>query len=385
MLGGVGWLAAACSPGSAPSPSPVPTNTPAVGPSPAVTMTPTTFHPPELPEKDRVLKAVKSVKQVAKLVGKDSINHTDEKWGVDGTDLGSMFDKDGKMYIVFGDTFGCCIPGTGGPGNATDWRYNVMAVSSDRDPSDGLTFDTMITDAPDHAKQLLSKMLGDKTIIPTNGVAVGKQMFLHYMAVLAWGDPGKWVLSESGLAVSDDDGQTWNKKSGVKWAGNSNFGQVAFAKNQEDLYLYGIPGGRFGGVKLARVPQSTVLEQAAYRYYSGSNGDGPVWSEKEEDAVTIVPAPVGELSVLWNAYLGRWIMTYLDESQAAIMIREAPEMWGPWSAAQPLVSSQGFPGLYGAFMHPWYVEEEGKVIYFTMSQWGPYAVFWMRAELEKGS
>ena len=87
---------------------------------------------------------------------------------------------------------------------------------------------------------------------------------------------------------------------------------------------------------------------------------------------------------MWNAYLGRWIMTYLDEHQAALVIREAPEPWGPWSPSQPLVSGSAYAGLYAPYMHPWYVENEGEIIYFTMSLWGPYAVYWMRARLMRG-
>jgi hypothetical protein len=337
----------------------------------------------ELPESNRALKAVRSVKQVACLAGANSINQTPERWGVHGTDLGSMFDKDGKLYMVFGDTYGCCIPGTGGPGNATDWRYNVMAVITDRKPADGLTFDTMITDTPDHAKQLLPKNLGDVTIIPTYGVAVGDQMFLHYMGVLSWGEPGRWVLSESGLAVSEDDGMTWSKKTGIRWSTRSNFGQVAFVKHADDLFLFGVPGGRFGNVCLAKTPQAGVLDPTAYRYFAGLENGAPCWSQVETDAAAIVSAPVGELSVIWNEYLQRWIMTYLDEKLAAIVVREAQELWGPWSPPLSLVSSQGFPGLYGAYMHSWCVENDGQVIYFAMSQWGPYAVYWMRADLEK--
>ncbi|NLG98878.1 MAG: DUF4185 domain-containing protein [Chloroflexi bacterium] len=339
--------------------------------------------PPELPEADRALKAVTGVEQVACIAGKDSINETGEKWTVYGTDLGSMFDKDGKIYMVFGDTFGCCPPGTGGPGGAGDWRYNVMAVISDRDPKDGLTFDTMITDRQYHAKQLITKEFVDTTVIPTYGVAVGDRMFLHYMGVRSWGTPGSWTLSSSGLAYSDDDGETWHKDSGVSWAGDSNFGQVAFVKEGNFLYLFGIPGGRFGGVALARVPQDKVLDQAAYRYYSGQFLGRPVWSKDEKEAKLIVPAPVGELSVIWNAYLERWIMTYLDEHRAAIVIREAREMWGPWSPPLTLVSGKDYPALYGAYMHPWYVENDGETIYFAMSQWGPYSVFWMKATLVK--
>jgi hypothetical protein len=330
------------------------------------------------------LKGVHDVQQVARLVGEGAINDTQGKWGISGTDLGSMFDKDGKLYLVFGDTFGCCIPGTGGPGDAKDWRNSAMAVTTDRNPQDGLTFDDMLTDEPGHAKQLLPKNPGDVTVIPTNGIAIDNRMILHYMAVKSWGDPGMWTLNESGLATSEDDGQTWVKDTPVKWPGDSNFGQVAFVKDGEYLYLFGIPGGRFGGAKLARVPQDQALDPSSYEYFAGLDGETPNWAAEEQAGAVIVEAPVGELSVMWNGYLQRWIMTYLDDQMNRLVIREAQELWGPWGPALLLVSSQDYPGQYGAYLHPWYVENEGETIYFTMSQWGPYAVFLMKARLERG-
>ncbi len=327
---------------------------------------------------------VTEVDEVARLLGEGAINDTQAKWEISGADLGSMFDKGDKLYMVFGDLYGCCIPGTGGPGNATDWRYNCMAVTSDRQPNDGLIFDEMLTDRPGHAKQLVPRGKFDKTLIPTYGVSIGDRMILHYMAVLAWGNPGEWVLNEAGLAYSDDDGITWTKDPQMKWPGKTNFGQVAFVKNKEFLYIFGIPGGRLGGVKLARVMQSQVFELSSYRYFAGGSEQGPSWVEDETEAVLVVPPQVGELSVMWNEFLGRWIMTYLDNQGGGLAIREAKDLWGPWGAAVPMVSGQTFPGLYGAYMHPWYVENEGETIYFAMSRWDAYAVYWMKARLTRG-
>ena len=64
-------------------------------------------------------------------------------------------------------------------------------------------------------------------------------------------------------------------------------------------------------------------------------------------------------------------------------VGEAPEPWGPWSVGLPLVSGRAYPGLYGAYMHPWTLEDGGETVYFTMSRWGPYSVFLMRARLVK--
>src|SRR5690606_42157748 len=85
--------------------------------------------------------------QVAMLTGPEpSINYTWEQWEVYGTDLGSSFMFGDEMYIVFGDTFAA--------GNS-DWRSNVLAVSTDDDPRDGIIFDRMITDREGHAKEIL--------------------------------------------------------------------------------------------------------------------------------------------------------------------------------------------------------------------------------------
>ena len=43
---------------------------------------------------------------------------------------------------------------------------------------------------------------------------------------------------------------------------------------------------------------------------------------------TIVDGTVGELSVAWNGYLDRWLMTYTDGGTETARIREAAAPWG---------------------------------------------------------
>ena len=63
--------------------------------------------------------------------------------------------------------------------------------------------------------------------------------------------------------------------------------------------------------------------------------------------------PISEVSVQWNAYLGRWLMKYLDEQRASVVLRSATALTGPWSGEQVVARGTDFPGLYGTFMHPW--------------------------------
>jgi hypothetical protein len=318
---------------------------------------------------------VTDVEFVGWVTGPELPNQTSDKYDVDGTDLGSMFAQGDTLYIAFGDTFGCCRPAEGGAGG-DNWRNNVLAYTTDRDLEDGITLDGMITGDDGKARAVLKRHKEDVTLIPTYGIAIGDRLYLHYMAVKEWGTPGKWTLNRSGWGYSDDGGQTWTQPDGAIWKGDTNFGQAALIEHEGYLYVFGIHGGRFGGVKLARVPSDQVLDMTAYNYWTGSE-----WAADINQAAEIASAPVGELSVAWNSYAGGWIMTYLDEIRRAIVLREAPDLTGPWSDPIEAVSADDYPSLYGAFLHPW--GSDGDVIYFNMSQWGPYNVRLMRARLVK--
>ncbi len=324
-----------------------------------------------------VLTGVADVEFVQWITGPDSPNQTDVNYSVLGTDLGSMFELDGTVFIAFGDTFGCCRP-AGGGGGGGQWRFNVLGYSTDADLEDGITLDGMITDEDGRARAVLRKRFQDVTIIPTAGIAIEDRLFLHYMAVKQWGAPGRWTLNRSGWGYSDDGGETWTQPNEAIWDGDTNFGMAGLVKDGGYLYVFGTHGGRYGGVQLARVlaDPDAVLDMSAYTYWDGSG-----WTSDITQAVDVVPAPVGELSVAWNEFLGRWIMIYLDEPQRGLVIREAPELTGPWGDTHMLVDSRDFPSLYGSYLHPW--GSDGEIIYFNMSQWGPYNVMLMRARLVK--
>jgi hypothetical protein len=91
-------------------------------------------------------------RRVAVLTGAESLNATEARYEVKGTDLGIMWtDQRGQILAAFGDTFGA---GWAGPGSevsdpaASDWRSNTLARSSDHDPSDGMPFADFVTDRP---------------------------------------------------------------------------------------------------------------------------------------------------------------------------------------------------------------------------------------------
>ena len=148
--------------------------------------------------------------RVAQLTGAGGTGDT-TRYGVGFTDLGSMFEARGLVWLVFGDTFATRRPGAVGAGGR-GWRSNVLAWTTDADPSDGLRIDGMITDKRGRAKELLASKKIDRvemTVIPTHGFEAGGAMYLHWMSVRHWRGPGEWDVNRAGLAKSTDQGQTW--------------------------------------------------------------------------------------------------------------------------------------------------------------------------------
>lgn len=327
--------------------------------------------------------------RIAKLTGPESINATDTRFAIKATDLGVLWDNGaGQVLAAFGDTYGAGWTGPGGGAGdpaTIDWRCNTLLRSSDRNLADGITFDSAAEDRPGHAKQFLDCKKIDRdehTVIPTAGISVGSRQYVHYMSVSHWGPAGTWFTKYSGIAYSDDNGNNWTKHPTARWqntaAWDDKFQMTAFARSGGFVYMFGTPNGRFGNVHVARVPERQVLTKTAYRYWNGTS-----WSSVETAAAPIATAPVSEVSVQYNTYLGRWLMMYLNEHRASVVLRSAPTPTGPWSGEEVVARGTDYPGLYGTFIHPWSAQSGSPDLYFVMSQWDPYNVYLLRTRLTR--
>lgn len=329
--------------------------------------------------------------KVATVTGPGSTGRTDERFGINGTDLGICWDGgDGRVFVLFGDTYGAGWGGSGpGPDHA-DWRCNVLAFSATKDLGQGMALDDVVARPDGVAAQIIARdsHAQEHTIIPNGGIAVDGTHYVHYMSIRRWGKPGQWVTNYAGIAVSSDGGATWDKPVGARWPNRVKRGwfkpaepahpfQVgALAADDEYVYLFGTPNGRFGDARLARVRPADVLEPRAYRYLAAGE-----WVDDEHAAEPVFTGPVGEMSVAYNVHFGQWMAVYLDVHQSAIVLRTADDVGGPWSEPQVLVSGRECPALYGGYLHPWALD--GPEIYYLISQWKPYNVFLMRSTLER--
>ncbi|HET9258078.1 MAG TPA: DUF4185 domain-containing protein [Pseudonocardiaceae bacterium] len=322
---------------------------------------------------------------VALITGARSINTTEARYDVKGTDLGIMWtDEQGHVLAAFGDTFGAGWTGisAGFAKPATiGWRSNTLARSADRNPGDGMSFDDFVTDRPGHAKELLPSLKRngvEMTKIPTGGINVNGRNYLSYMSIRKFTKPGHWITNYNGVAYSDDGGQTWTEVPDTRRmntpALDDKFQMIAYSSGGGVVYAFGTPNGRFGDAYLARVPEQRILDNSAYEYWTGKG-----W-ERGSSAIAapIVTGPVGELSIRYDRTLNSWEMMYLDEAAEAIVFRLAPNPTGPWSAPIQVANATEYPDLYGGFLHP---DSDGLNLYFTMTQYKKYNVMIMHTTI----
>ncbi|HEY0793224.1 MAG TPA: DUF4185 domain-containing protein [Chthoniobacterales bacterium] len=317
---------------------------------------------------------------------------------VRGNDLGIMAEVGDRLFFLFGDTFGYDGTDYRGPSGA-NWRSNTFGSTASRDPRAGICIQDWRVGADGKAVAIvegahqpaLTGADGEQTKIPTSMVAVGQRLYVEYMSIHGFeARGGAWQTNHAKWVYSDDLGKTWTQDPQTFGGPDSPFVELALTVqpgngNAEGEYVYalGTPSGRYGPACCARVPKDRLLDFDAWEYYAGTAAaDGRTqWSHRRTDAVPVIPAPVGEASILWDPSLERWLYTYLNEFTRQLELREAAAPFGPWSRPVTLTTAKAFPELYNAFMTPSFLRDDGRTLYFVMSTYHPYETHVMKALL----
>ncbi len=234
-------------------------------------------------------KYVKSIREVSILTGPDSENDTLRRFNIGGTDLGiPYYDESRKeMYFLFGDTFSS-VNRIG-----DDWRSQAVGVAKNLSFENGIYFERFLVDENGNAKEIISsqKRTSDEdievTCIPTGAICINGVHYVFYMSISKWMPMIGWKVNYCGVAKSTDalhfeklnnlfflvdnlentmDILKVSEEEALKRSA-PNMGQVFPYEHEGYTYLFGIPGGRKGAVKLARVKKECFEEQDKYEYY----------------------------------------------------------------------------------------------------------------------
>ncbi|MBF6329003.1 DUF4185 domain-containing protein [Nocardia transvalensis] len=314
---------------------------------------------------------------VFQVTGMASPNHTENN-NVIGTDLGIMWDNgNGEMLTAFGDTAGVGFPNLLA-GSVWAWRSNVLLRSHTKDPSNGIYFDSAVRDGLGQARDLIPSPkipFIEISRIPTAGISVDGVQYMSLMSVRSWDEVGQWTTNFSGLAASADNGETWADLAFTRRpaeGGDANFQMNAFLAHDGWVYEYGTPSGRNHLGYIARVRGGDIQNLAQYEYW-----DGQRWRKGDVNAAAPIVGGVGELSVMWNEYLGQFIMLTTDPWNSVVM-RRSPSPEGPWSPPEVLIDTRELPTAYAPSIFPY---QTGRDLYFLTTVHSQYNVLLMRTTL----
>ena len=225
---------------------------------------------------------ISTVEDLGLVTGALANPSTLDKYNIGGTDLGIPYydSTRNKMYLLFGDTF------SGINNMSGDWRSQTVGISTDFNLSDGLTFDSFISDRNGKAIQIIDAMHdangagGERTCIPTGGIAINGVHYVFYMSIREWLSVG-WDINFCALAKSTD-AQNFEILTDMFWTEEGDLGKEnatillnQTAENAEAheaehflqifpyqigdyVYLFGLTAGRFGGCKLGRVKTENI-------------------------------------------------------------------------------------------------------------------------------
>ena len=333
--------------------------------------------------------------------GAGNLNNTISRFGIGGTDLGIMWDNgikddpttpvdEHQILIAFGDTFSSANPVRTGV-----WRFNTLFRSADDVLNNGLyvpngtpydifsgspmekaNWSDPILPSPGQPVRPPYAIGPEVTIIPTAGVSVpsdnayGARQYMSFMSVRSWDTPGRWTTNYSGIAYSDDNGQTWRIAPTSIRTGGGRQGDRPVCVRQREVPADGVrqaarriaAGGRGVGLRVRhpvgagghglpvarprdpdrRYGQVRVLgwqgvgrQQAVGRQGDPARPDHQLLLRADQDDNGT--RAVSEMSVQYNPYLKKYVMLYGDSSNQIVM-RTADSPEGTWSAPTTLVT-----------------------------------------------
>ena len=335
-----------------------------------------------------VIKGVEWFEEKGQITGEDSLNQTQSRWGQGSTDLGTMFELNDAVYMVFGDTFQYSNQGG-------TWYKNSMAKITDtKNYQNGPVFEWVKVNQNNGGLVNVRPNTDTGSMIATSGTGVNRDgqatLFMHIMEIRRWTSYGThWVTNGSGWASSTDDGNTWKLHDRI-FEGDTNFAQIACYQEDGFLYMLGAGAAGYGPVKLCRAPLDSFEKKDGYEFFVGVDEAGnPLWSPNEEDAVAVIDSVNKEIAVVYNEGLDCFLFTTLDNVTQQMVIRDAKNIWGPWSKPSVLFDESyvthadiGQRFFYGSFMYSGFMEDGGETVYMTLNKWVPYNIQWMKVHFE---
>ncbi len=314
---------------------------------------------------------------------KVTVNQTIARFGLNGTEYGSSFEHNGKLFFLFDDSNPAAMF-NGKPNGPTDPPRiaddnDAIAFTSDASINPCLRLEFIRGSNGAYKNPMVLNPQGRPAITlrtlegPIAGISQGGKMYVIFRTDNAFGgseESGESGKLQSGptrsvMAVSDDEGNTFHYLYDLSKGPSAKFINVAITNGPDGyLYFWGTQGGshyRRSAAYFARKKAELIGRDGGMEYFTGQGPDRmPHFSNSEAAAVPLFADHeanssepgncVGELSVEWNRFVRQWVMLYKCSSEknpsvGGIDMRVANRAWGPWSEPQTIFSAERDGGL----------------------------------------
>jgi len=175
-----------------------------------------------------------------------------------------------------------------------------------------------------------------------DGIRVGKSLYLFLVELERTADLksfGFKIIGSQLAHVSNpgDPPDSWRwLQQNIPWSRFSTTGDTLFGssvlKDNQFIYIYGTTEVVNGEMRrksmiLARVPATQLGQFDRWRFYSGGQ-----WEADFNKSSGLCSDMANEFSVSFLAAIGKYVLVYSEKGISKnIVVRFAPEPWGPWS------------------------------------------------------
>jgi hypothetical protein len=317
-----------------------------------------------------------SVRYLGKQFQENAVNVT----GCDGAT--SIKLPSGDALWLFGDT----VEGPFTSIRTVDLKdklSNTGAIVPTQDATNGIKQFHFLTQTDGRRPRQIIPFAADEDpakqrLWPMSGACVGKHVYVFYHRITLIDGVNifdNFQLDGMGLARANTDDLQFERLKAPDgtyelWKGSDPTYGVFVNQTADYLYLW---GNLLTGMFLARTRPDEIEDLASCEYlaaaptYSNPNVESR-WSRHFEPATCLFDSVPNEMSAAYNPYLGKYLAIHSFLRENKIVVRTAPQLYGPWTDGQIIYRPQHIADtdlIYAAKEHPEMAQQNGQRIYVT--------------------
>jgi len=275
-----------------------------------------------------------------------TLTQTFTRFGIEGTELGTSFEHQGRAYFLFGPTVG-----------RLPREPDTIASSDTVDPQGGVHLD-FLTNAGNYVALQPTDITMALLDVPVAGISLDGQMYVAVSTNFTKGRAtDRSVLTKFVPPATFQTIRTISQLPEgrfIRMSMHSQPGPIAgLPTGGPFIFIWGTGKYRESDAYLSIVPAAQFETGKGTRYFAGLDAaNAPTWSDNESDATPIVKdGTLGDISVTWSKDLDLWLMIYDRRTQLnGVVFSYSRTPWGPWSEPQIVFNSMR-EGAFGKFIH----------------------------------